>query len=213
MIEVAFEALTGLRFSLSSIIGLIAFYAAGALFGRLTKNVGILKILIAAIVAYYGFTLLANASGAFIVAFVIGVATNHISFTMEAIYWAEDIGDLIYALKHPEAFKDIRDSERQRFDQAEDRNYSKSGTQKNSGTDKRSNTENARIHSKTDKQYSNPYAAYYRTLGLNPEQTYTNDELKKAYRKQALKTHPDIGGSSEAFKRLGEAYYWLLERV
>lgn len=46
---------------------------------------------------------------------------------------------------------------------------------------------------------------YYRILGLGPEAQI--DEVKKAYRKLALKHHPDLkSGSEEQFKKIVEAY-------
>jgi molecular chaperone DnaJ len=45
---------------------------------------------------------------------------------------------------------------------------------------------------------------YYDTLGVS--RTASADEIKKAFRKQARKHHPDAGGSEERFKELNEAY-------
>jgi len=45
---------------------------------------------------------------------------------------------------------------------------------------------------------------YYEILGLKPNAT--EDEIKKAYRKNALKHHPDKGGNEEEFKKISEAY-------
>jgi len=45
---------------------------------------------------------------------------------------------------------------------------------------------------------------FYKLLGVPP--TATEDELKKAHRKLALKLHPDKGGDPEAFKEINMAY-------
>lgn len=45
---------------------------------------------------------------------------------------------------------------------------------------------------------------YYDVLGVS--KTATQDELKKAYRKAAIKNHPDKGGDPEKFKELAQAY-------
>jgi len=45
---------------------------------------------------------------------------------------------------------------------------------------------------------------YYKILGL--ERSASADDIKKAYRKQAMRHHPDRGGDKDQFTRLQEAY-------
>ena len=45
---------------------------------------------------------------------------------------------------------------------------------------------------------------YYKVLGV--DESYSQDEIKKAYRKLSLKHHPDRGGDGEQFKKINEAY-------
>jgi len=45
---------------------------------------------------------------------------------------------------------------------------------------------------------------YYQILGV--DKNATQEELKKAHRKLALKCHPDKGGDPEKFKEINEAY-------
>jgi curved DNA-binding protein len=45
---------------------------------------------------------------------------------------------------------------------------------------------------------------YYSTLGIG--KNATDDDIKKAYRKLAMKHHPDRGGDEATFKRISEAY-------
>jgi DnaJ family protein A protein 2 len=41
---------------------------------------------------------------------------------------------------------------------------------------------------------------------LGVEKNATTDEIKKAFRKKALKEHPDKGGDPEKFKEISIAY-------
>lgn len=45
---------------------------------------------------------------------------------------------------------------------------------------------------------------FYDLLGV--PKTASQDEIKKAFRKKALKEHPDKGGDPEKFKELSTAY-------
>jgi curved DNA-binding protein len=50
---------------------------------------------------------------------------------------------------------------------------------------------------------------YYRTLGLEPGAS--DEDVKKAYRKLAMKHHPDRGGDESEFKKIKEAYESIIE--
>jgi len=50
---------------------------------------------------------------------------------------------------------------------------------------------------------------YYEVLGV--PKSASQDELKKAYRKAAMKNHPDKGGDPEKFKELAQAFEVLSE--
>ena len=46
--------------------------------------------------------------------------------------------------------------------------------------------------------------SHYETLGLQPSSS--QEEIKKAYQRLAMKTHPDRGGTAEEFRQVREAY-------
>ena len=47
---------------------------------------------------------------------------------------------------------------------------------------------------------------HYSLLNLTPGANISQDKIKKAYKRAALKCHPDRGGSAEMFKALKNAY-------
>lgn len=50
----------------------------------------------------------------------------------------------------------------------------------------------------------------FELLGLDPNYSYSLDDLKRCYRRTALEAHPDRGGSVETFQEIGRAYQALL---
>lgn len=47
----------------------------------------------------------------------------------------------------------------------------------------------------------------YNVFGL--KKSASSEDVKKAYRKEILKTHPDRGGSNEAFRKIREAWEYF----
>ena len=45
---------------------------------------------------------------------------------------------------------------------------------------------------------------YYQILGIN--ENASQDEIKKAYKKLAMKNHPDRGGDTKTFQEISQAY-------
>lgn len=50
----------------------------------------------------------------------------------------------------------------------------------------------------------------YTLLGLDPNIDVCKRQVKNAYRRQARKLHPDVGGDAEQFKALHTAYRMIL---
>jgi hypothetical protein len=57
---------------------------------------------------------------------------------------------------------------------------------------------------------ANNATSIWQTLGLDAQATVA--QIKQAYRARALQTHPDRGGSAEAFRALQSAYESALKR-
>jgi curved DNA-binding protein CbpA len=54
---------------------------------------------------------------------------------------------------------------------------------------------------------------YYALLSLDKTEELTTSALNKAYRKAALKNHPDKGGNVDAFKKVQEAFEILQSKL
>ena len=52
---------------------------------------------------------------------------------------------------------------------------------------------------------------HYAALGI--QETADASDIRRAYKKRALQTHPDKGGDEEEFKRVGAAYAVLSDEA
>lgn len=57
------------------------------------------------------------------------------------------------------------------------------------------------------------YDACYQILKLDPANHHTSSEINRAYRKAALKSHPDKGGDLAEFKKLQEAFDNIMTKL
>jgi curved DNA-binding protein CbpA len=74
------------------------------------------------------------------------------------------------------------------------------------------NTPSWKVITDTPKQKAMTYfASCLEVLGIQEEVALTEESLKSAYKKMALKAHPDKGGSEEYFEAVTRAYAYLTE--
>jgi curved DNA-binding protein CbpA len=74
------------------------------------------------------------------------------------------------------------------------------------------NTPSWKVITDTPKQQAMSYfASCLEVLGIQEEVALTEEALKSAYKKMALKAHPDKGGSEEYFEAVTRAYAYLSE--
>lgn len=74
------------------------------------------------------------------------------------------------------------------------------------------NTPSWKVITDTPKQKAMSYfASCLEVLGIQEEVALTDESLKAAYKKMALKSHPDKGGSEEYFEAVTRAYAYLSE--
>ena len=76
------------------------------------------------------------------------------------------------------------------------------------------NTPSWKIITDTPKQKAMSYfASCLEVLGIQEEVALTEEALKSAYKKMALRAHPDKGGSEELFEAVTRAYAYLSEII
>ena len=69
-----------------------------------------------------------------------------------------------------------------------------------------------KIVTETPKQKAISYfSSCLEVLGIQEEVALTNESLKKAYKKAAIRAHPDKGGSEDEFEAVTRAYAYLTE--
>ena len=164
----------------------------------------------------------------------LGILSHHRDRIFRLLTWAGDIKDLIFALRYGRAFEEIRRKEEdleereRRFKEKQEQYYRNSQEQSQTQgkrwqqgkkeKQEKQGKRNKQSSGSEQKQSSQAKASNsseskkdicLKILGLDVNKNYTSDELKRAFRRQARKCHPDTGGSNEAFVELVEAYEYL----
>jgi hypothetical protein len=210
------------------------FFGVGWLYGKLTRNIGFWKLIFLVYFGAYLLAMLANADPLIVWGFILGILANHSYLYARVFSWARNLGDVFFALRYRRAFEDIRRREqeleererqfqalaraqaraqgesaqqKQWKEQAQARRGQQSGTSSGSTGTRQEHT--SQPNSSGSSTRDGLKAQYLRTMGLDPQKSHSKDDLKRAYRRRAKETHPDLGGSSDAFRDVSSAYEWL----
>ncbi len=225
--EVMFRALTGLKLNMSNLIIIFAFFAMGYGVSKFAKNIGVLKALVLLIVGYFIASILSSLLGVFTLAFILGFLSNQSMFLYRVMMWAESLSEIYYSLQHKGIFEDIQSREReleeeiarlreelrrQQQQKTREKPSSKTNNQRSQSRSSGAGSEKAKAQQKQSQ--TSQMDRYLKVLGLEAGQSYTEKEIRKAYRRMAMKLHPDMpNGNQAAFVELGEALEYLLKKV
>ncbi len=154
----------------------------------------------------------------------------------------ESISDTINAVRYKDAYEDIKRKEeeveelRRRYEEAQrqskqespgreqarrreqSRQYRRGQQGQTRGSSKQESSQRGSDGHKQGSSSDTRRNRYLNILGLEPGKSYSYADIKKAYRHQASKFHPDKhhgkdrsvwNEMNEKFKEVGEAYKWL----
>jgi DnaJ domain len=232
-------ALLGLNFNLGNTLVLGTLFGLGLLFGKLTRRISFGKGILALILGVHLYDLLAHARYPFVGAFVLGFLFKHSYLYLGIFRWARSLGDIVFAMRYRRAFEDIRkqeaeleelerqlrqktreqfknqqsDEQRKWREQARARQQQGAGNASAGGGGSDHQHRQERPSGASGSAGSNSKGQYLKMMGLDASKNYSKDELKRAYRRRAKETHPDLGGSESAFREVSGAYEWLTRGV
>jgi hypothetical protein len=216
-IEVMFRALTGLKLTFPNIISLAAFFAAGYYFATTLRRIGPLKMILVLFLAYLLSTLLSGLLGVYTLAVVLGFLSNQGVFLTRVLLWAESLTEILFVMRHRAAYEDIRRAEsagHQHGSNDAPRPPPKGPKPKGSGESRGTRSIGGDAWKPGPGKSQADIDRCLRILELEPGKTYTQKEIKKAYRRLAMIHHPDLPtGNHEAFVRLGMASDYLMKHV
>lgn len=218
---------------------LLVLFFVGRIFGKLTKNIRLWKILVLGYIALFLYAPVRDAGPILGGIFIAGMLSNHVSTLFSVLRWAGNLGDVLFAFRYRSAYEDIRRREqeleerecslreaelRQAYQQQEQGQQARAGWQQKargfrqkpedkmqsgSSGSRQSGSSQRQKPGYTPPPQSDVRAGHLETLGLKPGRNYSPDEIKKAYRRKVMKVHPDAGGSQVEFIAMQNAYEWL----
>lgn len=92
---------------------LLILFFMGRLFGKLTKNIRLWKLLLLGYCALFIYGPVRNAGPILGGIFIAGMLSNHVGRFVSALSWAGNLGDALFALRYRSAYEDIRRRERE----------------------------------------------------------------------------------------------------
>ena len=210
--EVMFRALTGLRLTMPNLIGIFGFYVAGYYFASTTKHLSVIKAFFVLILAYFISTILSVLLGVYTLAFILGFLSNTGYFILRIILWAHSLKELWFFLQHRTVAEDTYQYEEaprrrtsSRPNEQKEEKFEKSFSSESHDKPKTDTWKPSDIYKPDD------YKKCMEILGL--EAPFERKEIKKAYRRMAMKYHPDIQGTGDQEKFvLGTEAYEYLEK-
>lgn len=159
------------------------------------------------------------------VAFFIGYLLPHASVLRGM---GEHLSEFINAIRYKDAWEDIKRKEaeveelrkkyeqaraeanREKQEQARRNRQEQSQNYRQKQSEQKQKNENTnssrRTNQKSSSSYESPRDRYLKILGLEPSKEYSFTEIKKAYRRQASKYHPDKHHGKSSYKEMEERF-------
>lgn len=92
---------------------LVILFFVGRIFGKLTKNIRLWKILLLGYFALFLYAPVRDAGPILGGIFIAGMFSNHISTFFSVLAWAGNLGDILFAFRYRSAYEDIRRREQE----------------------------------------------------------------------------------------------------
>ncbi len=92
---------------------LVILFFVGRIFGKLTKNIRLWKILVLGYFALFLYAPVRDAGPILGGIFIAGMLSNHVNTFFSVLSWAGNLGDVLFAFRYRSAYEDIRRREQE----------------------------------------------------------------------------------------------------